>query len=89
MTALKAVGRAIHEFLLVTIMGPPTEPFDEDERALLDAIGDDLLVFDVLNLTRGSKCCERGPIWDYVRGWLRERDGRATNTTDQSEESQQ
>ena len=75
MTGLRNLGQRLRQWLRVQLwLDPPPPRFDPDEAALLDALGDDWMVFEVLSLCRGLKSRqERQRVFEAVRAELRRR----------------
>ena len=86
MTPLKDVMGALRRRLMVaTGFAPSGRVLEPDERALLDALGDDWMVFEVMSLCRGLRSkSERQPIFDHVRAELETR--RAAQATGQPDD---
>ena len=75
MKTLKDVAGALRRRLMVaTGFAPSGRALEADEQALLDALGDDWMVLEVISLCRGLRTkSEREPIFDHVRAELRRR----------------
>ncbi|MDE3074289.1 MAG: hypothetical protein KGJ86_02580 [Chloroflexota bacterium] len=86
MMTLRAIVGALRRRLMVaTGFAPSGRALEPDEQALLDALGDDWMVFEVISLCRGLRSkSERQPIFDHVRAELETR--RAAQATGQSED---